>query len=354
MDKKNWFGKQFPLGLLVLLAMIAVGLAGCEKKKATLETLTVIAPNTAVATPVVSIAKEKGYFEEEGLAPEFVTFSGSAGIEALSIGKADVLLQGIIPGLSYGAQGAPLKVFAGTASGGNYFIVKPENVAKYQNIANWAGIKFGTIRLSTSELVTRHALTEANVPGVVVVEIDAFPNIIEAVRKGAVDVASVPAEYRQPALDLGLEMLFPMTTFAPDYVCCREVGNAKTLASKRSAYVKFLKAQIRAYRDLQVNQQEVVSLLAKASSQTEEYVTDVLFNLNTNGNRIFNPDPNFKGVKAVYDTLLSGDYVEDQGISADDLVDTSVYKEALDDIVKRYPDEVVYQQLLVNYKEKNL
>jgi NitT/TauT family transport system substrate-binding protein len=83
-------------------------------------------------------------------------------------------------------------------------------------------------------------------------------------------------------------------------------------------------------------------------------VTDVLFNLNTNGNRIFNPDPNFKGVKAVYETLLAGGYVEDQGVSADDLVDTSVYKEALDDIVKRYPNEVVYQQLLANYKEKNL
>jgi NitT/TauT family transport system substrate-binding protein len=341
---------------MVLLLTAAIFLGGCAKKQEAVQfdTLTVVLPANAIGVPIVYLAKEKGYFEEEGLRPEFVTVTTTNTVEPLSIGKVDVTLQGIIPGLSYAAQGADVKVFAGTAAGGNYIFTRPENAEKYRDLNNWNGIKFGTIRLSTSEIVTRCALDRIGVRDVTYVEIDQMTNVVEAVRKGSVDIGSVPAEFSQSLKDLGLVAIFPMTTLSPNYVCCREVAYSKSLETKRDAFVKFVKAQIRAYRDLRENQDEVVRILAKASSQSEDFVRDVIYNLDTNGDRSFNPDPNLNGISEVYQTLKDLDYIEKRGIETPDIVDITIYKDALDDIIKRFPDEAIYRELAESYRVNNL
>jgi NitT/TauT family transport system substrate-binding protein len=354
--KKAYLLKRFRVSAVFLLVTaVAVLFLGCAKKKevAKLDTLTVVLPANVIGVPIVYLAKEKGYFEEEGLAPEFVTLTGNT-IEPLSIGKVDVTLQGIIPGLSYAAQGADVKVFAGTASGGNYIFTRPENAEKYRDIANWKGAKFGTVRLSTSEIVTRSALSLIGITDVTYVDIDQMPNIVEAVRKGSVDIGSVPAEFAQSLKDLGLTAIFPMTTLAPNYVCCREVAYSKSLETKRPAFVKFVAAQLRAYRDLKTNEADTVKVLAKASSQTEEFVRGVVYDSDTNGDRSFNPDPNLKGIRGVYETLKDIDYIEKRGIETDDIVDISIYKEALDDIIRRYPNEPVYKELAATFAVNNL
>jgi NitT/TauT family transport system substrate-binding protein len=336
--------------------LLAALLGSCAKKQESenFDTLTVVLPTNAIGVPIVYLAKEKGYFEEEGLRPDFVTVATTNTVEPLSIGKVDVTLQGIIPGLSYAAQGADVKVFAGTASGGNYIFCRPENAEKFRDLANWDGIKFGTIRLSTSEIVTRNALNKVGVKDVNYVEIDQMTNVVEAVRKGTVDIGSVPAEFSQSLKDLGLTAIFPMTTLSPNYVCCREVAYSKSLEDKRGAFVKFVKAQIRAYKDLRENPDETVKILAKASSQTEDFVRDVIYNLDTNGDRSFNPDPNLNGIAEVYQTLKDLDYIEKRGIEAPDVVDLTIYKEALDDIIKRFPNDSIYQELAAVYQQNNL
>jgi NitT/TauT family transport system substrate-binding protein len=341
-------------GIVVLLLAAALGSCAQKQDDKKFDTLTVVLPTNAIGVPIVYLAKEKGYFEEEGLRPEFVTVATTNTVEPLSIGKVDVTLQGIIPGLSYAAQGADVKVFAGTASGGNYIFCRPENAEKFRDLANWNGIKFGTIRLSTSELVTRNALNKVGIKDVNYVEIDQMTNVVEAVRKGTVDIGSVPAEFSQSLKDLNLTAIFPMTTLSPNYVCCREVAYSKSLETKRGAFVKFVRAQIRAYRDLKQNPDETVRILAKASSQSEEFVRDVIYNLDTNGDRSFSPDPNLNGILEVYQTLKDLDYIEKKGIEVPDIVDVAIYKEALDDIIKRFPNDSIYQELAATYRLNNL
>ncbi|MDR3171480.1 MAG: ABC transporter substrate-binding protein [Treponema sp.] len=276
-------------------------LGSCTKKEKvisasspkSLEPFSIIIETDPIGNPLVAIAREKHYFEEEGINPTFIVLS-AGGIEALSLGKADVYLLTIIPPLSYAAQGADIKVIGGTASGGNYVITKPENIGKYAALEDWRGVRLGTVRLSTSEMVSRYALGPLGVDlgsDVSFVEIDTYPNIIEAVRKGQVDIGFISASYRQSALDLGLQILFPMTSMYPNYVCCRETANGKSLAAKRELFVKFHQAQIRAYKDFKEKQEESITILAKLSSQEPEYVRNVIFNVDTNGHRVFNPDP---------------------------------------------------------------
>lgn len=346
--------------LLVVFTVLGVVLVSCSPKKtdtaeAAREPLTVFYKSNVLSVPVVTIAKEKHYFEEEGLDPNYIVLS-SGEIEALSIGKGDIMLTGIIPSLSYGAQGSDVRIVGGTASGGNFVVAKPENAEALRDLANWKGKRLGTVRLSTSEMVSRYSLGQLGLDlsngskDITFVEIDSYPNIIEAVRKGSVDVGFVDSAYKQSLDDLGLTILFPMTYMFPNYVCCRLTANANALVAKRSAFIKFFKAELRAYKDLLEDKEGVIKLLAKVSSQEESFVRDYVYNTDNNANRIFNPDPDLKRVTYVYETLKKFDYVERKGIEADTIVDTTVYKAALDEILERYPNEAIYRQLAEDYQ----
>ncbi|MDR1970356.1 MAG: ABC transporter substrate-binding protein [Treponema sp.] len=346
------------LALLALALLSALPAVSCAKKTAAAdaEHITIIYDSNVIARPLVTLAKELHYFEEEGLDPEFIILASGA-IEALSIGKADIMLNGIIPSLSYGSQGAAVKVVGGTASGGNFVVTKPENAQRYARLEDWRGVRLGTVRLSTSEMVSRYALGPLGVDlgqDVTFVEIDNYANIIEAVRKGQVDIGFIGSEYRRPAVDLGLHVLFPMTHMYPNYVCCRETAYAKAVEERRSIFVKFHQAQIRAYKYFLEKPDEVLDLFARISSQERDYVYNVIYNTETNADRIFNPDPDLRRVTSVYQTLLENNYIERTGIEARDIVDITIYKDALDNILTRYPNDPVYLKLAAEYEVNNV
>ncbi|MDR1247615.1 MAG: ABC transporter substrate-binding protein [Clostridiales Family XIII bacterium] len=318
--------------------------------------LTVIVPDNVVGVPLWVIALENGYFADEGLEVNGVTMTTGT-MEALEVGKADAMLNGIIPALSYAAQGSDVKIVAGMASGGNFLIAKPEAIEELQDFDNWKGKRLGLVRLSTSEMITRYALGEMGYDldnDVDFVEIDSYPNIIEAVRKDQVDIGYIASEYGQSVRDLGLEIIFPMTNLVEDYVCCRISASGKTLSENREAYVKFVKAQIRAYKFYKENPDDVVALLADASDQSEEFVRNVVYNTETNANRIFNPDPNLNGVRNVYATLRDWNYIEDNGVEVEDIVDIGVFSDALDEILAENPGDQLYSELKELYETNNV
>ncbi len=348
-----------------ILAVLMVGLVGfsCTKvpsSAAKKEPLNILYSSSVISVPAVAIAKEKHYFEEEGLDPKF-TILASGAIEALSIGKADVMLTGIIPSLSFAAQGSDIKIVGGTISGGNFVFTKPENAAKYARLADWKGARLGTVRLSTSEMVSRYALgqlglnmdAKSSKQDITFVEIDNYANIIEGVRKGQVDIGFVSYEYREALQDLGLAILFPMTDMYHNYVCCRETAYGPSLRDKRSAFVKFFKAQIRAYKDYLENEDEIVSLFVKLSSQEPDFVRNALYSPEKSAGRTYHPDPDLRRTSAVYSTLQQYNYVPLE-TKITDIVDYSPYKDALDEIVKQYPGDPVYTQMLADFTANNI
>ena len=343
---------------LVLFAFILTSLAGCgstaAQKDEEVYKLDVVMDNVSINRPLVVIAKLKGYFEEEGLDVTYTNLTSGV-IEAISIGKSDATLSGIIPSLTYAAQKAELTVFAGTASGGNFIISLPEKAEELSDINNWKGKKLGTVRLSTSELVSRSALEKRGIDiskDITYVEIDSYPNIVEAVRKGTIDIGFVSSEYGKIGIDLGLEILFPMTDMSENYVCCRQTAYTPSVKGNRDAFVKFLKGQIRAYKDFNEQQDEVVKLLAEYSSQTEEYVYDYLYNPEFNANRTFSPDPAINKIREVYETLEKWDYVE-EGVKVEDFVHITLYQDALKSILEEYPDEPVFKTLEEAFQKDN-
>ncbi|MDR1766286.1 MAG: ABC transporter substrate-binding protein [Lachnospiraceae bacterium] len=345
-----------PVAAALVAALSLSAFAGCAKKAEPLQELTVTLGENVVVQPLVGIAREKGYFKEYGLEINAVTSTSSV-MEMLETGKIDVTLNGIIPALSYGAQGSKIKIIGGTASGGNVVIAKPELAQSLRDsYDNWKGKKFGLIRLSTTEMVVRYALDGKGLDlynDVTFVEIADYANIIEGVRKGEVEIGSVDAMYAQQAKDLGLEIVFPLATLLPDYVCCRIQVSGQAYEEKRPALVAFLKGVIRAYKDYTEDPEGTAKILSDASKQTIEYTEGVVYDTDKNGLRIFNPEPNRDGVSAIYDTLLAWDYIERSGVTVDDIVDTTLFKEALDAVLAQYPNEPSYQKLKADFEANN-
>jgi NitT/TauT family transport system substrate-binding protein len=355
------------IGFFLMVTLVFSFSVSCSKRTATVGDaekkdpipFTVLYSSNVIGIPISTIAKEKGYYVEEGLKPEYIILNSGA-IESLSIGKADINSDGLIPPLSYIAQRADLKVIGGAKAGGSLVITKPENAEKYSEFANWRGTRLGTVRLSTSEMASRYALgkfgfnmdADNSNQDITFVEIESYPNIIEGVRKGQIDIGFINFEYQNAARDLGLTILFPMTYMYPNYVCCRQTAYSKSLESKREAYVAYLRAQIRAYKDFVEQPEEVIALLAEVSSQEEDYVRSLLYNTEWNGGRTYHPDPDSKRVKEVWDTLLQYKYIP-EGVSFDDVMDCTIYRDALNEILERYPNDPLYQQMAQDFTINN-
>jgi NitT/TauT family transport system substrate-binding protein len=341
--------------VLVVVAGAALLLSCAKAKKG--EVINIIADPNLTSNPLSIIAREKGYFAEEGLEPNFI-FLRDGRTEALSLGKGDIYLEELIPPLVYASQKAPVKIIGGTLSGGNYVITKKENAEKYANVKDWKGAKLGTVRLSTSEMVSRYALGQVGiVDDVHFQEIDNYPNIIEAVRKGQVDIGFIAGgPYRRSALELGLEILFPMNEMSPNYLCCRLNAYTPSLESKRDIFVRFITAYLRAYRDFNdpAQRDELAKMFAELTSQDVEFVIEMVFDPTRNGQRSYNPDPDLRRVINVWNTLESTGYIKPEGVNIRDVVDTSVYKDALEIVKKRYPNEPLFDGLEAFYQENDV
>ena len=346
------------------LVFAALALYSCAKKEAPaaqavkLEPFNIIADPNLTTNPLAFIARERGYFTEEGLDTNFI-FLRDGRTEALSTGKGDLYLQELIPPLVYASQKAPIKIIGGTLSGGNYVITRPENAEKYANLEGWKGARLGTVRLSTSEMVSRYALGQAGLDlerDVSFQEIDNYPNIIEAVRKGQIDIGFIGGgPFRKSALDLGLAVLFPMNRMSPNYLCCRLNAYTPSLEAKRDLFVRFLIAYLRAYRDFSDPAQRgaIVKKFAEITSQSEEFIIETIFDSNLNGERSYSPDPDLRRVINVWDTLIATNYIKPEGVSIQEVVDTGVYREALDAVIARYPGEKLFEELAAYYEEND-
>lgn len=318
------------------------------------------ASDAALHNPMIQLAQEKGYFEDYNLTVNISPLDLNGELEALSFGKIDALYNRVIPNLSYGAQGANITLFAGTLSGGMIAVARKENIEELSDVKNWKGKKLGIIATSIPEFVTRFVLSneygftfsddgEEN-GDITYKRIDSYANIVLAVEKGNVDIGFVSREHIQNTESL--QCLTPLADLYPNYVCCRQTANSESLANNRDAYRVYLKAQIKAYKDLNTDKDGTVEILSKSTGEDEDYVRTYLYDVEANAKRSYNPDPNFNGVLDYYDTLLKWNYVQ-PGVELDQFFDISVYSDALQELIQENPEDSFYKDMWTFFLEHN-
>ena len=312
-------------------------------------------PPGQVRTAIITIADELGYYEEEGVNVEFVNSSGTEALTAITTNNKDldVLGTGIVPSLNFIANGSDLVVYAGTAAEGGSIVARPEDVERYKDLENYAGVRAAMVRNESAWVITRAKLLELgiDVESIELVEVDSTTNVVQAVAKGEADVGFLPLEQANTLLELGVEVVYAVGDLDPNYVCCRQVTSRQKLEEKHDAFVRFTVANLRAWEYFadEANREDIVKLLAEVSGQSEEYVDNYLFVNRT----LLTLDPNESGVITFYQALGDTGYFDTSAVDVADHIDTSVYAEALSEVLERYPDDEFYQDKLELYREYN-
>lgn len=343
--------------LLILLLMFASVLTGCSKKTTDVIHFGITMGPGSIRTAIVILADKLGYFAEEGVKVDFTEVADAASaLTSLSLGKGDLDIwgTGIVPDLTFITNGSDLVIFEGTAAEGGAIISLPENVEKYKDLTNFEKKTVAMVRNQTSWVVTRELMRESgiDVNSINLKYVDSQINVAQAVAKGEADIGFLPVEFANQFRPEGIELVREVGELVPNYVCCRQITSRKTFESKRDALVKFSKANIRAwnYFENPANRENVINLLSEFSGQQGSYINQYFFVNHT----LLTLDPNTKGIKNFYTAMINSDYFTGKTpVEIENHIDSSIYKEALDAVAAKYPNEEFYQTALKNFEIYN-
>jgi NitT/TauT family transport system substrate-binding protein len=302
------------------------------------------------------VAKEKGFFKEEGVDVELFQFgSASEGMAALKAEKLDVGTFGTTAPLLFISKGSDFTFIGGMMIGGQAIITRPDKLAELsgKDLKVYKGKKIGLVKLSTGDVVFKGALKKAGIDwkkDISFVEFGSAAAVVEAVKKGSVDAGLVwPPHFSLAEKNHGLKVAHYIEDFYPKYTCCRIVAPTSKLNADKDTYRRFLAGLIRAYRFYRTNQEETVQIYTKSLKIDEDIVRNETYVKKVSES---NPDPLRKGILDFWQHVRDAGYIP-QDYPIDKHINTDLYKQALDSVIKKNPKDKIYQEMLTFYKKNN-
>lgn len=357
----NRRGAQMAALLLAALAVLATA-ADCQKKVAVdngkeLKKLVVPYNAQGQGIPVLAIAHGLKYFEEEGLDIVLQPLNTGGNIDqlmAVSTGKIDLSNSvGTTAPLILIEQGNDLVIIGGTMAEGAALIAKPENVAQYDKFKpeSLYGKKVGVNRASSGDLALRGWLYRqgADLSKISFIELGGYPVILEALRKGEVDVANVPTIWRITAENQGFPVFLHIDTLVPHFPCCRITTSRKNLDAQRADYVAFLRAMIRAYKFFSQEHEKSLDITSKYFDAGRETLENIYY---LYGHYTHSPDPERERVLEFYQSMVTVGYGKGTG-DVPSHIDSSLYQDALGQILAKNPGDPFYLELKKCFEENN-
>ncbi|MCM3655109.1 ABC transporter substrate-binding protein [Metabacillus litoralis] len=305
--------------------------------------------------PLADIARAEGFFEEENLEVEMVSFT-SGGLDALNSDKIDIALTfGTSGPLNYIAQGADFKFVGGHMEGGQPVVTKKENASQYKSLEDFKGKKIATIRLGTLDVIFKSALDDAGIDihkDVEFVEVKTVADVLEAVQSGKVDVGLSNTGHLTKTEQIGLTPIFWSNDLSSNDLCCRVTVRGNITGEKAVAYKKFMKGLVKAER---VKLEDPKKNL-EASKPTFKQLSEERVNEIVNEEHLINSaDPNKREVVNTWEKMQDIGYIKDvDSINLEDHFDLSIYEEALDELIKENPNDDYYKKVLQRFNEQNL
>ncbi|WP_440950978.1 ABC transporter substrate-binding protein [Methanosphaerula subterraneus] len=359
--------QSYILAALVLFVVAGVLIAGC-----TGSSKTTTSPSTAtqVTTPstdqakslkigylpstghaLVFIAKERGFFEKEGLNVELSQFQNSAdGTNAILAKKLDTGGFGPSP-LVFISKGSPETIIGGLMGEGAGVITTADKADQFKDIKNFKGRTVATVRQSSGDIHFRAALMDAGIDlnkDVTIQELASPSAVLDAVKAGKVDAGVVWTPYMEMAENQGLKTVILTADIFPKHPCCRVAVLTEELTTNRDSYVRMERALLDAYKYQTTNPDESVDAIAKYVDIDKSIIKSAL----TNGHSYISPDPNTKGVEKTYEMLKQIGYINSP-VNISEHIDSTVYKQALDDVSRANPNDPFFQNLQAEYQTLN-
>ena len=305
---------------------------------------------------LIFVAKEEGYFEEEGLDATLTLFSSAGELATgLESGKLDVALIGSVPSLTFQSQGHDLTIFGGAMTNGHGYVIKKEftentdakgvellrgrNVASVKNSVQDAELQ---ILLQNAGIAIGEGEDEVNI-----VYFDSQKDAYAALANASIDAASVYSPYASLAASQGYEIVYRCSEeeALQNQPCCRQVAFTENLNSAPNSFVAFERALIKAYKFSQENEDKTIQDVKAYIDIEEDLIRTEVYG----GYGTSNPDPDKQGTSALKDSIVALGYTEDYDI--DSKYNTEIYRRALDSILAESPDDPIYQGLKEHFDQ---
>lgn len=241
---------------LVAAAALAAGLAGAGAAQAA-DTVKV-GINNVISDVVFHLAQERGFFAEQGLKVELITFdSGPKMIAPLGAGQIDVGAGASSAGLyNAAARGINIKVVADKGSTPVHYdymplLVRKELVdsGKVKSVADLKGLRIGAVGPgAATNAKLAHILAAA---GLGYKEVQhsyiGYPQQIAAFTTGAIDAAITTEPSATQAVDAGVAVRFVVDGYPNQQVAAVLYGG-DFIAKRRPVAERFMVAYVKAAR----------------------------------------------------------------------------------------------------------
>lgn len=319
--------------------------------------LRVIAVNNNVAHIDSVIAQYAGLYDKNGLDTTMqFNPSNPDNIQALLADKADLVSAGSSAVLNYIDNGSDIVIIGGQMSLGETVYVRPERAEEFKDLYNpntLYGKKVGVTRLNTGDVAFRKILKDKglDLSKIEFVELDSQATVTQAVIKGDVDLGINFLTFRDGAEKQGLVPVSQLDAEDewPNYICCRIFTTRDKLKQTREAYVDAMKANIEAYSLIE-NDKEAAEKAARQGIDLDDdaYQKQVY----QYGHIGLSPNPDRKNTKAFFQAMVDVGYSKGN-VNIDDYIDTSVFEDALEELLKADPENKTYQALKAESESTN-
>ena len=358
---------------VILTAVMVVGLTACGGSKST---ETKKAEDTSAKTEetaekpetseihwaransgnvFVTIAKEKGYFDEAGLnVIEDPVDSTADALTALGNGKVDVTSNnGTNNPLSYISQGQDFTIVGGYMLKGMYIVAKKGT--GWNGVEDLVGKKFAG---PASQTAITGALLKAGYDPINDVEWLTYStnsDRLAAVVSGEADYAVLSGDLLFTVGNMDdIEISAWLDDLTPNYGCCRMNMRTEFVNDNPITVKLLLKALLKAECYFNANKEECVSILAKEIDADEDYVKAYLMN----ENYVPSVDPVKNSVIETWNVMKETGFLDEGAdkINIEDHINTTYYKEALDELVKESAgtdDEAFYKERVEFFEANN-
>ncbi|MBP2625933.1 MAG: ABC-type nitrate/sulfonate/bicarbonate transport system, periplasmic component [Firmicutes bacterium] len=354
--------KRLSIMILCLVALLAF--VGCGSNTATKDTAATKTTKTDVLKVSVAaqnnsgqvfqyMAKAHNFLAEEGVDVNMVYINnGTDAFTALAGGKVDVIS-------TYGTGGPLIQIANGqdfTVFGG-YMIIgetpvfgKPET--QWTSLESFRGKKIGITRGGTPDIVLKGILNDAGLfKDVTFIEYKKNQEVLQAVASGEVDFGATATGYELQAADLGLKVKMWPDEYWPNHSCCRMLATGKWMKDEKNqeALYRLLRAYLRAEEAMQGNMDEVADLVVKNLDLDKATVDSFV----KSPHMKYDTDPYKNSVVKMWDKMGKFGYIKDNNITLGDHINTTIYKKALDSLIKDYPNSQFFKDKLVQFNQNN-
>ncbi|GEM_PF-154671 len=302
------------------------------------------------------VAKEEGFFEEEGLTVNLTQFSSAGELATgLESGKLDVAFIGSVPSLTFQSQGHDLTIFGGAMTNGHGYVIKSEFTQDTDatGVELLKGRNVASVKNSVQDAELQLLLADAGIEigegedKVNIVYFDSQKDAYSALANASIDAASVYSPYASLAASQGYEIVYrcseePLLHNQP---CCRQVADTSALTNNPNSYVAFERALIKAYKFSQENEDATIADVKQHIDIEEDFIRTEVYG----GYGTSNPDPDKQGTVALKDSIVKLGYTEDYDI--DSHYNTKIYETALNSLISENPDDTVYKELQAHFEE---